>query len=96
MEHARSRSRSTGHSMLSTVFPLTSIATGRSSGAPATKGRMAISARPARDGMLRTVMPLKWYRSSMRFAGAFSGKSMRCLMRPSGTRTGWLPALTWT
>jgi hypothetical protein len=66
-----------GHSMLSTVFPLTIIATGRSSEAPATKGLMAVSARPARDGMLRTVMPLKWNRSSMRFAGAFSDRSIR-------------------
>ena len=49
-----------GHSILRTVFPLTIMATGMLLGTSRINGPMAVSARPAGDGMLRMVMPPKW------------------------------------
>jgi hypothetical protein len=95
VEHACSRGRSAGHPILITVLPLIIRATGRVLGTPSTRGLMALSARLAREGMLRTVIPLKLYRNSIFFAGAASARFVRLLTRPPGTKTGWSPALIW-
>ena len=42
---------------------------------------MTLSARLAREGMLRTVIPLKLYRNSILFAGAASARFVRWLTR---------------
>jgi hypothetical protein len=56
---------------------------------------MTLNARLAREGMLRTVIPLKLYRNSIFFAGTASARFVLWLTRPPGTITGWFPALTW-
>src|SRR5688572_8530891 len=45
--------------MLSTVLRLILRATGSVLGTPSTKGLMTLRARPAREGMLRIVIPLR-------------------------------------
>ena len=74
--------------MLSTVLPLILRATGSVLGTPSTKGLMTLRARPAREGMLRIVIPLKLYRNSIFFVGAASASWVRLLIRPPGTTTG--------
>ena len=65
-----------GHSTFSTVLPLIIMTTGKSFGTPPAIGVIAASARPAGEGMLRTVIPSSLYRNSIRLAGAFNAMSV--------------------